>query len=70
MNINIDKVKIAYKEKTGNKLPPLVHLANELDISQPTITNYLNKNKGLPKVVDFLKKLSEKTGLTINEIIE
>lgn len=69
MNINIEKVKLSYKELTGDKLP-LHELAKELGITNSTLTNWIDKDVGLPKAVDCLSKLSKKTGLSINEIIE
>lgn len=69
MNINIEKVKLAYKEKTGEKFP--IHkMTSELEVNKSTITNWLDPEVGLPKVVSSLKKLSDLTGLTINELIE
>lgn len=69
MNINIEKVKLAYKELTGEKLP-LQKLAKELGVTNSTLQNWIDKDVGLPKAVECLFKLSKKTGLSINDIIE
>lgn len=69
MNINIEKVKMSFKEKTGEKLP-LKELSKELGVTNSTLSNWIDKDVGLPKAVECLLKLSEKTGLSINEIIE
>lgn len=65
--LNLEKVKKAYFDKTGNDLS-VINFAKEMGTNHTTLYNW-SKGESM-KSFEIIDKIMDKTGLTYNELFQ